>query len=161
VISAHLVGYEAVLNWLRNTPDAVASGLARAITRLGIDLQQRIQAFESPSQISTSRSAVLGPNVDLQIDEGAHGVAATVSSDGEYARIPGYGAVVRTNLRASLRRVRKASGPAISDRAINKPSQSRQTLLPQRSFLRSALEDMAPDTRDRVEEAVREALTRG
>ena len=35
MITAHLVGDDAVLAWLRATPDLAASGLARAITSLG------------------------------------------------------------------------------------------------------------------------------
>src|SRR6201995_4710762 len=41
VITARIVGGDAVLAWLHETPDAVASGLARAISKLGIDLQRK------------------------------------------------------------------------------------------------------------------------
>ena len=43
MITAHLVGDDAVLAWLRATPDLAASGLARAITTLGIELQRKIR----------------------------------------------------------------------------------------------------------------------
>jgi hypothetical protein len=42
VITARLVGDDRVLAWLRRTPDAAASGIARTIAALSIDLQRRI-----------------------------------------------------------------------------------------------------------------------
>ena len=47
MIIARLVGDDAVLAWLRATPDLAASGLARAITTLGIELQSKIQRMSS------------------------------------------------------------------------------------------------------------------
>jgi len=56
MITARLVGDDAVLAWLRATPDVVASGLARAIAKLGFDLQAKIQASELTAQMLPDRS---------------------------------------------------------------------------------------------------------
>ena len=50
MITARLVGDDAVLAWLRAAPDLAASGLARAITTLGIELQRKIQEGELTGQ---------------------------------------------------------------------------------------------------------------
>jgi hypothetical protein len=50
MIVARLVGDDAVLAWLRATPDLAASVLARAMTTLGIELQRKIQENELTGQ---------------------------------------------------------------------------------------------------------------
>jgi hypothetical protein len=153
MITARLVGDDAVLAWLRTTPDLAASGLARAIATLGIELQSRIQGGELTSQTFAARSRSLGSSTSLQLDRSA----ATVSSDGGYAHAHGYGAV---GVGAKLRRITKAFGRPRARKAISLPSGHRRIDVPKPSFLSSALEDMDPAVRDEVEAALREALTR-
>lgn len=148
-----------MLAWLRAAPDAVASGIARAITQLGIDLQQRIQEGELSGQILGVRSGALRSSIDLQIDQSGDEVSATVSSDSAYAQVHEYGFSGTVDVRASLRRITQAFGHSISEKAINVRSYRRRMDLPERSFLRSALEDMEPQVRDEVAAALLEALT--
>ena len=93
MITARLVGDDAVLAWLRATPDLAASGLARAITTLGIELQRKIQEDELIGQTLAARSGSLGSSTSLQLDQSDDRIAATVSSGGEYAHAHGYGAI--------------------------------------------------------------------
>ena len=155
MITARLVGDDAVLAWLRGTPDAVASGIARAITTLGIELQRKIQENELNRQTLLARSS----NSSLQLDQSDDRIAATISSDSGYADAPvhGYGAV---GVGAKLRRIKKAFGRQGSSRATKVRPDRRKIDAPRGSFLSSALEDMDPAIRDEVEAALREALTR-
>jgi phage gpG-like protein len=159
VITARLVGDDAVLAWLRAAPDAVASGIARAIAQLGIDLQRRIQEEGLSGQILAVRSGALKSSIDVQIDQSGDEVSATVSSDSAYAHAHEYGFAGTVDVRASLRRITEAFGRPISEKAINVRAYHRRMDLPERSFMRSALEDMDPAIRDEVETALREALT--
>jgi hypothetical protein len=80
MITARLVGDDAVLAWLRAAPDLVASGLARAITTLGIELQRNIQEIELTGQTLGARSGSLESSTSLQIDQSGDRIAATISS---------------------------------------------------------------------------------
>jgi hypothetical protein len=153
VITAHLVGNDAVIAWLRATPDAAASGLARAITTLGIELQRKIQENKLTGQTLIAGSS----SNSLQLDQSDDRIAATVSSDREYAHAHGYGAV---GVGAKLRRITKAFGRQRPRKAIKVRSDPRRIDAPKGSFLSSALEDMDPAIRAEVEAALREALTR-
>ena len=157
MITARLVGDDAVLAWLRATPDLAASGLARAITTLGIELQRKAQAGELTDQTLAARSGSLGSGTNLQLDQSDDRIAATVSSDSEYAHAHGYGAV---GVRAKLRRITKAFARRRPGKAIKVRSDRRRIDAPKGSFLNSALEDMDPAIRAEVEAALREALTR-
>jgi hypothetical protein len=153
VITARLVGDDAMIAWLRATPDAVASGLARAITTLGIELQRKIQENKLTGQTLIAGSS----SNSLQLDQSDDRIAATVSSDREYAHAHGYGAV---GVGAKLRRITKAFGRQRPRKAIKVRSDPRRIDAPKGSFLSSALEDMDPAIRAEVEAALREALTR-
>lgn len=157
MIVARLVGEDAVLAWLRATPDLAASGLARAMTTLGIELQRKIQECELTGQTFAAHSGSLGSSTSLQLNQSDDLIAATVSSDSEYARAHGYGAV---SLGAKLRRITKEFGRLRPREAINVRSERRRINVPKPSFLSSALEDMDPAIRDEVEAALREALMR-
>jgi phage gpG-like protein len=156
MIVARLVGDDAVLAWLRATPDLAASGLARAMTTLGIELQRKVQENE-PGQTLAARSGPLGSSTSLQLDQSDDRIPATVSSHSEYAHAHGYGAV---GVGAKLRRITDAFGRPSPRKAINVRSDRRLINVPKPSFLSSALEDMDPAIRDEVETALREALTR-
>jgi hypothetical protein len=157
MITARLVGDDAVLAWLRTTPDLAASGLARAITTLGIELQRKIQEGELTGHTLAGRSGSLGSSASLQLDQSDDRIAATVFSNSEYAQAHGYGAV---GVGAKLRRITKAFGRPRPRKAINLRSDRRGIDVPKPSFLSSALEGMDPAIRDEVEAALREVLTR-
>jgi hypothetical protein len=157
VITARLVGDDAVLAWLRATPDAIASGLARAIATLGIELRRKIHEDELANQSLAPRSGSLSNS--LQIDQSDNRVAATVSSGSNYNHPHEYG-FGAAGVGASLRHIKKAFRRQIPRKAISLQSYRRRIDVPEPSFLHSALEDMDPAIRDEVEAALREALTR-
>ncbi len=144
---------------LRTMPGAINSGLVRAITKLAIDLQRKVQQDELTGQMLAARSGSLKSSIDLRVDQSAGVVTATVFTDSAYARAHEYGFAGRVNVRASLRRITQAFGRPISGKTISIRAHSRRMDLPERSFLRSALEDMTPAIRDEVEAALRDTVT--
>jgi hypothetical protein len=159
VITAYLVGDEQMLSRLRAIPDAVSSGLARAITTLGINLQRNVQQDKLSGQALADRTGALQSSIDLRIDQSLNTVAATVFTNLDYAHAQEYGFSGTVNVRASLRRIREAFGRPIAEKTISVRAHSRRVDLAEHSFLRSALDDMTPEIRDGVEAAIREALT--
>ena len=159
MITARLVGDDVVLEWLRGASDAVASGIAQAITQLGIELQRHIQDDELSGQMLAVRTGSLKSSIDLQIDQGSERISATVYSDSKYAAAHEYGFAGTVDVKSSLRRITESFGRPISEKTINVRAYRRGMELPERSFMRSALEDMDPAIRDEVEAALLEALT--
>jgi hypothetical protein len=159
MIAARLVGDDAVLAWLRAAPDLVASGLARAITTLGIELQRNIQEIELTGQTLGARSGSLESSTSLQIDQSGDRIAATISSGSAYKHAREYSFSGAVAIRANLRRRTKAFARPIPRKPISMRPYTRPIDVPEPSFLQSALEDMDPAIRDEVEAALREALT--
>jgi hypothetical protein len=159
VISAELLGDGPALDRLRGLPSAVNEGLARAIAKLGIALQSSVRQDKLSGEVLKVRSGGLKSSIDVEIDKSGAGVTATVFSDLDYAAAQEYGFLGTVNVRASLRLIKQAFGHPIATKTVSVRAHSRQTDLPARSFLQSALDNMAPNISTDVEDALREAIT--
>ena len=159
MITAYLVGDVQLLERVRALPDAINSGLLRGITQLGIELQRHVQEDKLSGQVLGSRTGSLRSSISLQVDQNGRGVTASVFTDSRYASVQEYGFAGTVSVRASLRRIREAFGRPIAENTISVRAYDRHMNLPERSFLRSALEDMAPVIRDEMEAALAEAVS--
>jgi phage gpG-like protein len=159
MITGYLVGDQQVLERLRALPDAVNSALLRAITRLGIELQRDVQQDKLSGQVLRSHTGSLRSSIDLTVDQSGGTITASVSSDSRYAGVHEYGFAGTVSVRASLRRISKAFGRPIAEKTINVRAYDRRMDLPERSFLRSALEDTAPAIREEVQAALTKAVS--
>ena len=137
MITACLVGDEEVLTRLRAIPDAANAGLARAITKLGLDLQQRVQEAQLSDQTP----------IDLSFEQSGNRVAAVIFSGGT------------VHVRSSLRRARRTFRRPTPEKVFNLRAGRRGTAPPQGSFLHSALDDMEPAIQDEVGAALHEAFS--
>jgi hypothetical protein len=159
VITADLVGDEQALERLRALPEAVNSRLLRVITQLGIELQRDVQQDKLSGQVLRSRTGSLKSSIDFGIDQSGGSITASVFSDRRYAGAQEYGFAGTVTITVSLRRIREAFARPIAEKTISVRAYDRRMDLPERSFLRSALNDMTPAIRDAVETALAEAVS--
>jgi hypothetical protein len=159
VITAYLVGDEQLLERLRALPDAINSGLVRSITQLGIDLQRNVQQDRLSGQVLRSRTGALKSSIDLRVDQSAGAIATSVFTDLRYGAAQEYGFAGTVSVKASLRRIREAFGRPIAEKTISVRAYDRRMDLPERSFLRSALEDMTPTIREAVQAGLAAAVS--
>ena len=159
MITGYLIGDQQLIERLRALPNAVNSGLLRAITRLGIELQREVRQDKLGGQVLRSRTGSLRSSIDLSVDNGGGTITATVFSDSRYAGAQEYGFTGTVSVRASLRRIKEAFGRPIAGKTINVRAYERRMDLPERSFLRSALDDIEPTIRGAVQAALTEAVS--
>lgn len=159
MITATLVGDAAAAARLRAISDDAASSLARAIARLGIELQRNVQHDKLSGQLIKLRSGSLRSSIALRTEQSGSTVSATVSSDLRYARAQEHGYAGTVLVRASLRRIKEAFGRPVAEKTVSVRAYSRRMYLPERSFLRSALEDMTPRIQNAIDAALHEAVT--
>ena len=159
MITAYLVGDEQLLERLRALPEAINSGMARSITQLGIDLRRNVRQDKLSGQVLRSRTGALKSSIDLRVDQGARIVSASVFTDLRYGAAQEYGFAGTVSVGASLRWIREAFGRPIAEKTISVRAHNRRMDLPERSFLRSVLEDMTPAIRAAVEAGVAEATS--
>ena len=159
MITASLVGDEQALERLRALPEAVNSRLLRALAQLGIELQRDVQQDKLSGQVLRSRTGSLKSSIDFRIDQSGGAITASIFSGSRYASAHEYGFAGTVSVRASVRRIREAFGRPIAEKTISVRAYDRRMDLPERSFLRSALNDMTPAIRDEVETALAEAVS--
>jgi len=157
VISAQFAGDKAAQDRLEARGDAAQSAIGRAIVKLGNDLKSNVQQKLS-GEVLQVRSGALREGIAVRIEESGAAVKTTVYSDARYAAAQEFGFTGTVSVRASLRRIKSAFGRPIAATTIGVATFSRRMNLPQRSFLRSALDDMATDIGQQIGDAVREAL---
>jgi hypothetical protein len=159
MISALLVGDEQLLGRLRALHDAINAGLARCILQLGIDLQRNVKQDKLGGQVLKTRTGALKSSIDYRVDQSARGATADVFTELRYAAAQEYGFTGTVSVGASLRRIRQAFGRPIAEKTISVRAYDRRMALPERSFLRSALDDMTPAIRETVDAVVAEAVS--
>lgn len=159
MISAHLVGDEQLLERLRELHNAINAGLARCITQLGIDLQRNVQQDKLGGQVLKTRTGALKSSIDYRVDQSARGATTNVFTELRYGGAQEYGFTGTVSVGASMRRIRQAFGRPIAEKTISVRAYDRRAPLPERSFLRSALEDMTPAIGDAINAAVADAVS--
>lgn len=158
MISARLAGDDAAQRRLKALGETAGNGIARAITKLGIERKNAVQQDKLSGQVLRPRSGSLRDGIAVRMDQSRTGVSATAYSNVVYAAAQEFGFAGRENVRASLRRVTMAFGHPITPATVSVNAYSRRLDLPQRSFLRSSLDDMASHIGTAVDDALREAL---
>ena len=153
MITAVIVGDRELIARLNAMPDRMRSGLARAITRLGLDLQRRVMG-KLGGPVLKVRTGSLRSSINLRVDQSAGAISASVGTNIKYAAIHEYGG--QTAPHEILPKRGRAlmfefKGETRFFRRVHHPGSK----IPERSFLRSALNEMRPE----IEAGLREAVT--
>ena len=113
MITGQLVGFDRILAWLHETPDAVASGLARVVVKLGLDLQRNIRGGNLANRRLAEHSLAgsVGVKASLHRTRGAFGHSGAEKTRIRRASAPRTDLSEQSFLRAALEQM----SPAIDD----------------------------------------------
>lgn len=155
-IEASVVGSAQVAAKLRAFPDRIAARLAVVMRRLGIQLQGTVKRDKLSGEVLKNRTGNLRRSIGERLERGEDSVTARVGIFAgptmHYGRAHEFGFTGPVPVRAHLREV---AGKAHLVRA-----HTRNVTLPERSFLRSALREMAPDVLRAIEGATAAEVAR-
>jgi phage gpG-like protein len=152
VITASLTGVEG----LGVLPQALADRLAQEIERLGGVLRDPIDRNLS-GEVLQRRTGRLAGSITVEAERVGLGASVTVASDSPYAAIHEYGGTIpaRTVLPQSARAL---AFPWRGRQRFFKRVQLPAVTMPERSFMRSALNETLPEIRAAIEAAAAAAL---
>jgi phage gpG-like protein len=154
MITIELVGDRECAARLDAMPGRVKDGLARAVARLGLELQRKVQAEKLTGQVLKVRTGSLRSSINTQFVEGVDQIAASVGTNIRYARLHEYDVghpwLIAAKSAKALRF--EIGGRVIFRRSVRHPP------LPERSFLGSALREMQPTIEAGLREAVAQAI---
>jgi phage gpG-like protein len=151
-----MTGADALAARLEKMPEAAKQRVVQEIDRLSQELRDRVQRKLS-GEVLQRRSGRLAASIDVALTQSGGAIGASLSIDVEYAAIHEYGGTI------GARRILPQSA-----RALAFPWKGQQRFftrvelpavtMPERSFLRSALDEMTPAIRAAIENAMREAM---
>jgi phage gpG-like protein len=159
MITGYVFGADAVLKRLAWLGPQVSLHLARFVRQKAIKLQRYVKQDKLTGQVLHVRTGTLRRSITYSITDNQRGIFATVGTNIKYAPPHEYGFQGAETVRAHLRMMVQAWGrPVNNPRQIQINAFTRQVNLPERSFLRSALNEMQNEIRSGLEAEIRAAL---
>lgn len=157
MITAVVVGDAAVIARLTTLGPELRRGLARAVFRLGLELQRKVQSEKLTGQVLKVRTGTLRSSINTRVAEGGDAITASVGTAVSYARIHEYGGTIPAHPVAT-KNARAFAFPWKGEQRFFKRVEIPAVKMPERSFLRSALREMTPRVEEGLRQAVGEAL---
>lgn len=154
---SEIEGLEALAGRLEAMPEKLAAALGEEAARLGEELRGAVERNLSGGVLQ-QRSGRLAGSIDVSVERSGAAVSATVGSDAPYAAIHEYGGVIPAH-EILPRSARALAFPWQGRERFFKRVELPAVQMPERSFLRSALAEMAPEIRAALAAAVSRAVT--
>ncbi len=174
MVIAELIGLPEVISKLKEIQINAPSAIVKAMKRLSLQLVRHVVQDKLTGQVLHVQTGKLRRSITLQIDENPNDITAIVGTNTEYARIHEFGFNGTVSVKEHLRRTKasfnaarkigwsksmsKQLGREASMGAGTVRAHSMKMNMPERSFLRSALADMAPTIQETLQAAMAKAL---
>lgn len=150
-ITGTVIGGEEAVARFKAMPTRLRIELSGGIARAALRLQAYVKGDKLSGGVLKVRTGRLRRSINERVIEETNKVTGIVGTNVEYAAVHEYGFTGTENVRAHLRQLK--SGATQNVRA-----HTRTVHMPERSFLRSALKDMAPEIRAEFEAALGRAM---
>lgn len=121
------------------------TGVRDAVSRLTLQLLRKVKEEKLSGQVLRNRTGTLRRSINPKFEQGATSYAGYVGTNLVYARAHELGCHKTVTVREHLVHITSAFGQALkSPVTFTMPAHQMRMNLPERSFLRSALEEMRP-----------------
>ena len=141
MIDGSVVGGTEVVRRFSAMPDSLRVELRKTVARLTATLTNKVKS-KLDGEVLQRRTGLLRRSINSAIEEAGDIISGIVSSAVAYARPHEYGFDGVVSVRAHLRTIKEAFGRSITPVTFEVRSHSMHMHLPERSFLRSSLEQM-------------------
>lgn len=150
-VSATLEGGDHAVARFKDMPPKLRTELKVGITRAALAVQRDSVANKLSGQVLNVRTGRLRRSITTRVEDDGDQVTGIVGTNAEYAAAHEYGFEGVVTVREHLRRTVLGNEATVRahDRHMN---------IPEKSFLRSALNDMQPQIRSEFQQAAARAL---
>jgi phage gpG-like protein len=163
MIKAWIIGSEKVISKFEKYNDKIDRVIKKSLVALALDMTTLIKGGKLSGQVLNVQSGTLRRSIDHRlIDFGGGNLMAEVYTNVPYAAKHEYGFLGTEDVRSFMRR---APMPGASKKAKkNAPKEirvqpfRRRVNVPEKSFMRSALEDMRPNIIAELNDAIESIL---
>jgi phage gpG-like protein len=150
MIRGTIVGGERAVERFERMPQRLRDELRIGVGRAVLLVQRETKEDKLSGQVLNVRTGRLRRSINTRVDDSADRVVGTVGTNVEYAAAHEYGFAGTVSVREHLRQTVNGFTTV--------RAHSRNVVVPERSFLRSALADMAEPIRSEFEQAAQRAL---
>jgi phage gpG-like protein len=134
---------------------AIIGSVKQTITRLSMQLASRVKEQKLSGQVLNVRTGRLRRSITFSVNEQDGAVVGLVGTNVEYARPLEFGGTMDERVREHMRTIKQAWGKALKNpKAVQVRAHTRHVVLPERSFLRSALGEMQATIQSEIGKAV-------
>lgn len=159
MIAAELIGAERVVAFLELLPPKAMAAIKADVSRLALLLLRKVKEEKLNGQVLKNRSSTLMRSINMKVDASPQQVIGSVGTNIRYAAAHEFGFQGTVNVPAHLRMMKVAWGRAVKNpRQIMVGAHSMKMNLPERSFLRSAMAEMAPEITESLTTTVNQAV---
>ena len=143
MITTYISGDAELVRKFESIPARLRDELTVGIGRAALKLQREVVQNKLSGQVLSVRTGTLRRSIDQVVTSEGNSVVGIVSTNVKYGRVHEYGFKGTVSVRESLRQIKEAFGKSITPKTVTVRAHSRKVNLPERSFLRSALRDLA------------------
>ncbi|WP_335995828.1 HK97 gp10 family phage protein [Acinetobacter pittii] len=143
---------------LSATVDRIDAEVRQSIARSTLKLLIKVKREKLNGQVLNKRTGRLGRSITQKLIELSNGVAGIVGTNVEYAPPHEYGFKGDVTVKAHLRMIKMAFGKSISPKQVSIKTHTRKVDLPEKSFLRSALEEMRKEIKQDLEVSIQRGI---
>lgn len=160
LVNVTISGDRELIASFKNLPRAINEALYRKIKVLALKLENKVKVGKLNGQVLNRITGALARSIHHDVDRAANTVVGRVFSSGDvkYAGIHEYGGTTAPHIivpkKASVLAFAGAGGAMVFTRRVNHPG----SRMPERSFLRSSLNDMSKEISLGMKEAVVRAV---
>jgi phage gpG-like protein len=155
MLSVEIDGDRELVARFAAMPKAIRAALALKFAALAQRLEDKIRTEKLDGQVLRARSGRLRDSVSSSLDDSG---ASLFTSGVKYAAAQEFGVSGEESVAAHSRTIKQAFGRAITPKTILIEAFSRQMRLPERSYMRSSLDEMSAEIAQALREAVEEGL---
>lgn len=158
-MSLKVVGDAKIIAKFKRIPGDARSKLRESVGRGVLKLQRHVVQNKLAGQVLKKKTGLLGRSIDYAVADSGSDIAGVVGTNVEYAAKHEYGFKGTETVKAHLRLIKQAFGRQLKTPVWqNVGAHGRKVNLPERSFLRSSLKDLAPELIRDMTKAVGESL---
>ena len=162
MLAARIVGAETVVSQMTALPGKAHNRVKDQISRLTMELLTKVKSEKLSGQVLHNVTGNLRASINQRVQDLGQSIVGAVGTNLVYARAHEFGVdqFKEVTVKAYLRTITSAFGKQLLTPVtfeVGSFSRNQHTKLPERSFLRSALDEMRPQVRQELLDALREA----
>jgi len=132
--------------------------IVKSIQLLTIKLTNKVKNDKLSGQVLNVRTGRLRNSIHSKVEHTPNAIKGIVQTNVKYAAVHEYGFKGSVTVKAHLRTIKQAFGKPIAPTSVQIGSFTRTANFPQRSFLRSSLQDMRQEALTEITNAIRRVI---